>query len=148
MIKFAFVNEHGEVVATVHPSEDGAFTDGEQVDDDTVRSFDYAESDADVCENWYWRDGWQKDKPARPSEYHYWANYQWNLDEVNLAAEVRETRNRKLYRSDWTQAADSPLSDAAKAEWVTYRQALRDVPANYTTINSLDEVSWPTEPGG
>ena len=48
MIKFAFVNEHGEVVATVHPSEDGAFTDGEQVGDDTVRSFDYAESDADV----------------------------------------------------------------------------------------------------
>ena len=39
-----------------------------------------------------------------------------------------ETRNRALADSDWTQATDSPLDDATKAEWVIYRQKLRDLP--------------------
>ena len=44
--------------------------------------------------------------------------------------EVRRKRNNKLYNSDWTQSSDSPLSDAKKTEWATYRQALRDLPAS------------------
>ena len=31
---------------------------------------------------------------------------------------IREKRNALLKASDWTQAADSPLSDEKKAEWV------------------------------
>ena len=46
-------------------------------------------------------------------------------------ARLREKRNRLLQDSDWTQYADSPLSDKQKAEWKTYRQALRDLPKNY-----------------
>jgi hypothetical protein len=124
------------------------FTEGETVGDETARLFSYDTSDTEVLDNWYWRDGWVKTKPERPSAYHYWDNYQWNLDAVDLAAELRDLRDRKLFRSDWTQFPDSPLTDEAKAEWVTYRQALRDVPANHSEINSLDEVSWPTVPGG
>lgn len=52
---------------------------------------------------------------------------------------VRAQRTLLLSESDWTQAADSPLSDAKKAEWVTYRQALRDLPA-------ADPISWPSAP--
>ena len=68
-------------------------------------------------------------------------------------------RNGKLADSDWTQFVDSPLSDVKKAEWVTYRQALRDIPntlrshSDYvsdTETNpfdgSLGSWSWPTKP--
>ena len=52
---------------------------------------------------------------------------------------VRAQRTLLLSESDWTQVADSPLSDAKKADWVTYRQALRDLPA-------ADPIVWPTAP--
>mgnify|MGYP001027450155 FL=1 len=52
---------------------------------------------------------------------------------------VRSHRTYLLKESDWTQAADSPLTDAKKAEWATYRQALRDLP-------TADPIVWPTEP--
>jgi hypothetical protein len=60
---------------------------------------------------------------------------------------MRSLRDYKLAKSDWTQFNDSPLSDSDKADWVAYRQALRDVPANNQDIESLDDVSWPTPPG-
>ena len=56
--------------------------------------------------------------------------------------EVRGKRNVKLNLCDWTQAADSPLTDAKKAEWATYRQALRDVGSQADPLN----ITWPTEP--
>jgi len=56
--------------------------------------------------------------------------------------EVRRKRDNKLYNSDWTQSTDSPLSDAKKAEWATYRQALRDVTNQSDPLN----ITWPTEP--
>ncbi len=45
----------------------------------------------------------------------------------------REIRNTLLLDSDWTQFTDSPLTDAKKTEWKTYRQALRDMPTTKTT---------------
>ena len=60
---------------------------------------------------------------------------------------MRQRRRLELIDSDWTQGADSPLSDSKKAEWQTYRQALRDLPSNYSSpIASRDDVSWPTKP--
>ena len=43
--------------------------------------------------------------------------------------------------SDWTQGSDVP--DAIKTPWATYRQKLRDLPANTSDPNN---PSWPTEP--
>lgn len=63
-----------------------------------------------------------------------------------LQPEVRFKRNTKLTRSDWTQFPDSPLSDSKKAEWATYRQALRDIPENYPEATSIDDIIWPTKP--
>ena len=57
--------------------------------------------------------------------------------------DLRAFRALKLKSSDWTQAADSPLSDAKKAEWATYRQQLRDLPANTTDPAN---PTWPTPP--
>lgn len=63
----------------------------------------------------------------------------------------KENRNGLLHTSDWTQSDDSPLSDAKKTEWKTYRQALRDLPTTKTaTYKELVENSshsdWPTKP--
>lgn len=57
-----------------------------------------------------------------------------------------DQRNIKLAQSDWTQFADSPLTDKKKAEWATYRQALRDLPQNNPDITSTDDIVWPTPP--
>jgi hypothetical protein len=63
----------------------------------------------------------------------------------------RILRNRKLKNSDWTQANDSPLSDTKKAEWATYRQALRDLTKTVTpkflpNSPKIDESDFPKEP--
>ena len=52
-------------------------------------------------------------------------------------------RDLLLLGSDWTQLPDAPLSSSKKTEWATYRQALRDLPANTTDIKN---PIWPTEP--
>tara|TARA_R110000803_G_scaffold37814_1_gene81655 strand:- start:1660 stop:1944 length:285 start_codon:yes stop_codon:yes gene_type:complete len=56
------------------------------------------------------------------------------------AAKVREDRNAKLTVTDWTAFSDVTMSDAME----TYRQALRDVPAQSGFPNT---ITWPTEPG-
>jgi hypothetical protein len=55
-------------------------------------------------------------------------------------SELRRERNGFLSASDWTVLGDSPTSTAA---WKTYRQALRDLPANTTDPFN---VVWPTPP--
>ena len=58
-------------------------------------------------------------------------------------------RNKRLYLlqdSDWTVGVDSPLSDEKKAEWSTYRQALRDLPSQYTDEDNFNDVVFPTPP--
>ena len=63
------------------------------------------------------------------------------------------TGNNLLQESDWTQFNDSPLSDSKKAEWQTYRQALRDITKTHvpsvvvgTILLDIDAVPWPTKP--
>lgn len=53
---------------------------------------------------------------------------------------LRAERDGLLAASDWTVLSDSPTSTAA---WKTYRQALRDLPANTTDPTAPD---WPTPP--
>jgi len=57
-----------------------------------------------------------------------------------LFAELRVQRNKLLSESDWTQLPDAQVNAAA---WATYRQALRDLPAN--TADPANPV-WPTKP--
>jgi hypothetical protein len=59
---------------------------------------------------------------------------------------IRAKRRNKLSESDWTQVSDNQLTDAKKAEWATYRQALRDVPANNSDVTDLSDIIWPTKP--
>ena len=61
---------------------------------------------------------------------------------------IRQRRNELLENSDWTQVPDSPLTDAKKAEWVTYRQQLRDMMSSYTDSesNTIQNITFPTPP--
>ena len=59
---------------------------------------------------------------------------------------LRRSRNFLLTESDWTQVADTPLTDSKKAEWATYRQTLRDLPSQYNTNDNPKDVLFPSEP--
>lgn len=61
---------------------------------------------------------------------------------------VRQLRNQLLIGTDWTQVPDSPLTDAKKAEWATYRQQLRDMMSSYTDSesNTVENTTFPTPP--
>ena len=65
---------------------------------------------------------------------------------VVAMAQLRIKRNELLAETDWMSASDYTMSDA----WTTYRQALRDLPANNTNASwngeTLGNVTWPTEP--
>tara|TARA_R100000322_G_scaffold56323_1_gene34933 strand:- start:717 stop:1139 length:423 start_codon:yes stop_codon:yes gene_type:complete len=54
---------------------------------------------------------------------------------------LRSTRNALLEESDWTQYRDVVLSN--DADWKTYRQALRDLPAN---TSDPSNPTYPTKP--
>lgn len=55
----------------------------------------------------------------------------------DLLYHVRKVRSVLLAKSDWTMMPDNGLTDAKRAEWKAYRQALRNFPATpnlaYTT---------------
>jgi hypothetical protein len=71
-----------------------------------------------------------------------WTQVSAKKDEL-VAAEpmrlLRAERDTKLADTDWWATSDRTMTD----DQTTYRQALRNIPANYS---SLDDVVWPTKP--
>ena len=64
----------------------------------------------------------------------------WDDDANNrAAARVREERDRLLAETDYLALSDVTMSSA----WTTYRQNLRDIPAQSGFPNS---VTYPTKP--
>jgi|TARA_B100000035_G_scaffold267914_1_gene241185 hypothetical protein len=55
--------------------------------------------------------------------------------------ELRQLRNRRLEETDWTQNPDVP--EATREKWREYRQALRDITINNSTVFG---VTWPEPP--
>ena len=67
---------------------------------------------------------------------------EWAAGENNRLAEMaRAERNTKLAETDWTANSDVTMS----AAMTTYRQALRDVPAQE---NFPTNITWPEKPEG
>lgn len=75
-----------------------------------------------------------EEETARDAEEQAWAAGANDRQ----AAEVREERDKRLAETDWLGNSDVTMSDA----WTTYRQALRDLPAQST----FPVVTWPTAP--
>lgn len=74
------------------------------------------------------------------NEPHYEAQ-----DEMT-AKVMRQLRNDLLSRSDWINQPDATITDEAKAEWVAYRQALRDL-SSHANWPDLDiDADFPTPP--
>jgi len=67
-------------------------------------------------------------------------------DPLTTLESIRNNRMYMLRSCDWTQTEDSPLTDAKKAEWATYRQALRDLPSQYSDNDNINDVVFPTQP--
>jgi len=75
------------------------------------------------------------------------SSFIWN-DEINLSDAnkwnlIKTYRNGYLLQCDWTQLADAVLTDSEKIAWATYRQALRDIPQDFT---NPDDVEFPEVP--
>ena len=73
----------------------------------------------------------------------------WEADSLNRALKnLREERTEKLKETDFYGNSDVSMS----SDMTTYRQALRDLPSNYTTSDGnelksdLSNLNWPTKP--
>jgi len=82
----------------------------------------------------------------KPSQFHKWGDGAWALDvPAWLDGEIRPKRDALLNECDAKHCNADKWSDmtaAKKAEWRTYKQALKDLP---TTIDPLNPV-WPVMP--
>jgi hypothetical protein len=81
---------------------------------------------------------------------NYWHPYRTDAeqkvyDTPQEAENVRRKRDELLNKYEWT--VNSPdLTDDKKAEWKTYRQALRDLPDQSGFPWEADGMTWPTKP--
>ena len=77
---------------------------------------------------------------APPSQNHIYDGSGWVYDEVKHWQHIRNERDVLLSETDTAAALpDHPKRDAI----LVYRQALRDLPQNFSTP---DEVVWPDNP--
>ena len=67
----------------------------------------------------------------------------WNNGAYDRAiAKLREDRNRLLAETDFYALSDVTMSE----EMTTYRQELRDLPSGLTTVEEVNNVTFPTKP--
>jgi hypothetical protein len=85
---------------------------------------------------------WENGTPPIPKEEILAILPQVELDMA--LNKLRAKRNKLLIDSDYVVLADSPVTD--KANWITYRQALRDITNGLTTIEQVNNITWPTKP--
>ena len=90
---------------------------------------------------------WVDTKQTQPTETEIYSKIS-ELDNAEPMRLLRIERDARIVQTDWRASSDLTLTDA----WKTYRQALRDLPANATpkldSFYELDltSVTWPTEP--
>lgn len=88
-------------------------------------------------------------KSVQQPYYVVWSNQTFDWVDTRSPAEIdqiaadsaKNIRNILLLESDWTQLPDVTLAN--RAEWVTYRQALRDITDQPGFPNN---IIWPVSP--
>ena len=92
---------------------------------------------------------WIDTKQSKPTE----EQIQEKIAELQAAEPMRLLRikrNQLLAQTDWIATIDYPGTVEVQEQWLDYRQALRDLPAN--SDPQLDEngnlinINWPTQP--
>lgn len=93
----------------------------------------------------YWADGRATPVPLQPSPSHRFSyeTLQWEPDLSLAWANVRAERDARLAASDWVRLRAADLGEPVPANWLEYRQALRDVTGQ---PNPFD-IQWPQPPG-
>ena len=67
----------------------------------------------------------------------------WEADAFDRAmANLRQDRNRKLAETDFYALSDVTMSE----DMTTYRQNLRDLTNGLSTVEDVNNVTWPTKP--
>ncbi len=153
ILQIAYVKSDGQITAVdLYNSESPA--EGTVIESRTIRYItDTALEDNSITDIYsfpikcIWKDGAWFNRGVPATEYYLWSDGVWAINTDALHTYVRIMRNSTLFNSDWTQLADAPLTDAKKAEWVTYRETLRDMMANLPAdLDHPDNVVWPTAP--
>ena len=75
-----------------------------------------------------------REQPLDTGNHHQHHQRQW--------LEVRRERDQLLAESDWVVARAYERGEPVPADWVTYRQALRDI----TLHNNPFQITWPVRP--
>ena len=79
-----------------------------------------------------------EEEAARDAEEKAWADGAL----ARAQAKLRSKRNRLLAETDFYALSDVTMSDDMK----TYRQELRDLPADKDTVEKCDNATFPTKP--
>lgn len=79
-----------------------------------------------------------EEEAARDAEEAAWEAGAFDRAMANL----REDRNRRIAKTDFHGLSDLTMS----AAMTQYRQELRDITANLTTVEDVNAVVWPTGP--
>ena len=67
--------------------------------------------------------------------------------EFDIAMEnLRAKRNKLLADTDYIVTMNLEAGNTVPAEWVTYRQSLRDLTNGLTTVEQVNAVVYPTKP--
>jgi len=71
----------------------------------------------------------------------------WNNGAFDRAmADLRQRRDALLKASDWEVIMAKEKGTTLSAGFKTYRQALRDITENLTTVEQVQAVEFPTKP--
>jgi hypothetical protein len=76
-----------------------------------------------------------------------WTIYDKEREQIDRETEaaadaIRARRDDLLAKCDWTVLADSPLTEEKRAEWLTYRQGLRDI----SSLEGFPYIDLPNDP--
>ena len=80
-----------------------------------------------------------EEETARDAEEQAWLDSAFDRGIKDL----RRKRNNLLTLTDWMANSDLTISDA----WKTYRQELRDLTNGLSTVEDVNNVTYPTKPG-
>jgi len=145
-VQWALVAENGEVQHVVSAGADADYEEGSSYHGLMAVSVG---TDADAQEYMetkiYVNSAWQV-RAARPDEWYDWNGGSWVFQADRFWAHIRQERDIRLYRSDWTQLSDVYFNVATKSAWASYRSALRDVPVHNADATSVSDIVWPVQP--
>lgn len=73
----------------------------------------------------------------------------WSMLRTQRNTKLSQDVDRARWTMVWADSSGTPWIQTDKDAWVSYRQALLDVPQNIADIDALDVSTfvWPTKPG-